>query len=404
MRKRALVIVAVACLVGAALAAISTSQYIRIHRQGMEEKSFCSISETIDCDIASASSYSTVSGMPVAWFGLVGYLLMGGMALFGAISKKNRKATVTIAWFGSVFAVLYSIRMAYILVNVLHVACLECIGMYAANLVCFVGLWHALNIPVKDAGGFFANYVRAVFKKSSELGFKPRIIVHAILVLAVFGLGWAVIYNIMGEGAEAGVTLKEKMNAYYMQSLYDVPINPDWPVWGRKDAPVTIIEFSDFQCPFCRLAAFNIRPYLQEFKKDIGFYFVNYPLDQACNPYLDHPMHISSCMAAYAVECGKQRGDFWSFHDDIFKLQKGMTRESLINLAEKRNWNAQEFAACMDSDDTKKRVLADIEAGRKAYISGTPTIIIDGRKIRYWHDSNFLQSVVGEEEKRAKRR
>ncbi len=404
MRKRVLFVVAVACLAGAVLAAISTSQYLRIHEKGMEEKSFCAISEVIDCDIASASSYSSVAGMPIAWFGLVAYLLIGSMALFGAISKKNRKSSVAVAWFLSIFALLYSIRMAYLLFAVLGVACIECIGMYIVNVIAAFGLWRALNTPLKDTGKFFLDYIRAVFKKPSGLGFQPKIVAHAFVVIAAFGIGAAVIYNLQGGPAQKGVTLKEKINAHYMQSLYDIPVNPDWPVWGNPDGAVTIIEFSDFECPFCRLAAFNVRPYLQEFKKDVRFYFVNYPLDQSCNPYLEHPMHMNACLAAYAVECANKLGDFWSFHDDVFKLKKNMNRDAIIGLAEKRNWNPQEFAACLDSEETKKRILADIEAGKRAYISGTPSLIIDGRRLKYWRDPNFLQAVVKEEKKRAKSR
>lgn len=420
MRKRALVLVAVACLIGAVLAALSTSQYLRIHEKGLEEKSFCALSKVIDCDIASASSYATFAGVPVAWLGLISYVVMGGMALFGAISKKDRKATVTVAWFLSLAAVLYSIRMGYVLAFVLGVACLECIGMYVVNLIAAIGLWIALKLPLKNAGRFFADYVKAVLKKPATkapttktlvgrpagkpagLGFQPRIAAHAVVIIAVFGFGWIMMYDVQGKGAEKGVSLKEKIDAHYMQSLYDIPAGQDWPVWGNRDGAVTIIEFSDFECPYCKVAAFNMRPYLQEFKKDVRYYFVSYPLDQSCNPYLEHPMHMNSCAAAFAAECAKERGDFWSFHDEIFRMHRNINRDALIGLAEKRKWDPKEFAACMDSEETKKRILAGIEAGKKAYISGTPSFIIDGRRLKYWRDSEFLQAVVKREIKRSK--
>ena len=400
VRKKWLYAVAVACIIGIVLAALSTSQYLRIHKEGLEEKSFCSLSEVIDCDIASASSYSTLAGVPAAWLGLITYLLIGGMAVFGAVLKREARATVTVAWFVSLAAFLYSLRMAYVLSVVLGVACIECIGMYIVNIFAVVGLWAALKIKIGGLGKFFVNYVRAVLKKPSGLGFAPKLIPHAVFIIIVFVLGFVIMRD--AGGSRGDVSLKEKVDAHFMQSLYAIEADQSWPVWGNKDGPVTIVEFSDFECPFCRLAAFNIRPYLQEFKKKVRYYFVNYPLDQVCNPYLDHPMHRDACLAAAAVECALDRGDFWGFHDDIFRMSRNITRENLVGLAGKRNWDVKDFEACMDSDATKARILEEIETARKIHISGTPTLIVNGRRLKYWRDSGFLQDVVKEEIRRSK--
>ncbi len=403
MRKRVLWLTVFFCLVGAAIAAISTSQYLRINRQGLEEKSFCAISEVIDCDITTASSYATLAGIPVAWLGLVMYLLIGGMAARAALSKREKKGTVAFAWFLSIFSLLYSIRMAYVLFFVLGVACLECVGMYIVNIVLFFALWAAVKVPPKDVVKFFKDYLLAVFRRPSDLGFAPNIFAHILATLLVFGVGWMAIYNIRGESAENGIPVGERVNAHFQQSLYSIDADPSWPLWGNPAGKVTIIEFSDYECPFCRLAAFNIRPYLQEFKKNIRFYFVNYPLDDSCNPYMEGPMHRKACMAAFATECAFERGDFWGFHDDVFRLKRSLSRESLIELARKRGWNADEFAACMDSDAVKAKVLSGIEAARKIHVSGTPTIIVNGRRLKYWRDPDLLRAVVKEEVKRSRK-
>lgn len=397
MRKKLLVAVAFACLIGAAIAAVSTSQYVRIQKQGLEEKSFCAISETIDCDIASASSYGTLWGVPIAWLGLLSYLLIGGMALFGAVSKKERRSTVTMAWFMSIFAILYSIRLAHALVFVLEVTCLECLGMYAVNIFVLIALWAALNIRLKDVPKFIAGYLRAVVGKHPGPGFQPKLVTHVIVIIAVYAVGLLIMNDIMGKGGAEQVSLKEKVGAHYEQSLYAIEPDATWPVWGNPDGKVTIIEFSDFECPFCRLAAFNVRPYLQEFKKDVAFYFVNYPLDNSCNPYMQGPMHQKACMAAEATLCAQDRGDFWDFHDDLFRLKRNLNRGSIIGLAKKRGWDEADFAACLDSDDTKRRVVEQIDAGRRIHISGTPTIIINGRKLKFWRDPDYLRAVIKRE-------
>ena len=115
MRKKLLIVVAIACIIGAAVSLLSTSQYFRIRETGLEQQSFCVVNEYIDCDAATASSYATFFNIPVAWFGFLAYLVMGGIALIAALSKTDRRATVTAGWILSLLSILYSIRMAYIL-------------------------------------------------------------------------------------------------------------------------------------------------------------------------------------------------------------------------------------------------------------------------------------------------
>ena len=405
MRKKALIAVCVAALCGVIMSALSTSQHLRIQKEGLEQESFCAISDTINCDIVNASSYSEFLGVPVAWWGLVFYLLVGAMALFAAGSSKNRRATVALAWFLSLAGFAYSTCLAYIALFVLGVICLECIGMYLVNIVFLIFLFAALKIPISRAGRFVADYALAVFGRPSNLGFTPRFVRHAVVIVVAFAAGWAIIANIQAKEARRirGPAVEEKVRAFYMQSLYMIDVDPSWAVWGNPDAKVTIIEFSEYQCPFCRLSAFNIKSYLQEFRKDVRYYFVNYPLDNACNPYMTRPMHRLACFACKAGVCADKRGDFWSFHDDMFRNQRRLSRNLILSLAAKRGWDRKEFLACIDSPETDAQIKKEIEAGKRIYISGTPTILLDNRKLRYWRDPKFLQAVVREEIKKAKK-
>jgi protein-disulfide isomerase/uncharacterized membrane protein len=404
MRRWALWAALAAALVGAAVAVLSTTEHLRLMREGLEQRSFCAISETINCDVVNASSYSEFLGVPIAWWGLCFYLLVGGMALVGARSKKDRRSTVAIAWFLTFGSLAYSAYLAYIAGAVLGVWCIECLTMYAVNIALFLFLFAALRVRVAEIPRFFADYLRAVFGKPSNLGFAPRLLPNAVAGLLVFLIGWGAIAAISsgGKARPDEATLGEKLTAFSMQSLYTIEPNPEWPVWGNPKAPVTIVEFSEFQCPFCRVAAFSVKPYLQEFRNDIRFYFVNYPLDNACNDSMPGPMHAFACSAAKAGICAQKLGDFWGFHDDLFRNQQKLSQELILSLADKRGWNRDEFAACIASPETDKRVKADLAAARKIYVSGTPTIFLNERKIRYWRDPKFLQAVVREEIKRAK--
>jgi protein-disulfide isomerase len=293
--------------------------------------------------------------------------------------------------------------MALILVFILKVICIECVIMYVANIVLAISLWVALNIPLKEVISFFINNLKAVFRKPSALGFAPKAISHALIVALVFGVGWLIMYNkVLAKGERMGPSVREMFEAHYMQSLYALEVNDKWPIWGTKDAPVTIIEFSEFQCPFCRLSAFNLRPYLQEFKDKVRYFYVQYPLDNNCNPYMTYAMHPKACQAAAASICATEMGaDFWNFHDDLFKMQRNITEENLIKLAQKYDLETEKFKNCLSSEQVKNDIQADIEIGKKIHINGVPTIFVNGRKLKRWRNPRLLQKIIREEIKRS---
>ncbi|MFH1829658.1 MAG: thioredoxin domain-containing protein [Pseudomonadota bacterium] len=399
MRRWALIVAFFSALLGVVLSILSTLQHFRIMSEGLERASFCAISDTINCDIVNASSYSTFLGVPIAWWGLCYYAVLGFLALFAFFSKKERRANISVAWFMSCGSILYSIFLAYVALVILEVVCIECMGMYVANIILFIFLFIALNIPIGGLVRFIRDYVRAVFGKASNLGFKPRIIGHAIGIGAVFLVGWGIIATVSAKETKAydNVSPDEKLSAFYMRSLHDIEANPEWAVWGNPDAKVTIIEFSEYQCPFCRIAALNVKPYLQEFKDDVRYYFVNFPLDNACNDEMKQPMHPLACYAAKAGICAQERGDFWCFHDDLFRNQKSLSKKKILDLVKKHAWDVKEFEACIESPKALARVKREIEAARSIYVTSTPTILLNGRKLRYWRDPKFLQRVVKEE-------
>jgi protein-disulfide isomerase/uncharacterized membrane protein len=405
MRKKFLIVVAVAALLGAVLSIMSTTQHFRIQKEGLEKASFCSISETINCDVVNASSYSEFLGVPIAWWGLIYYLIVGVMALSVFFSKKDRRATASVAWFMSLGGILYSFYLGYVSFFILGVLCIECLGMYLANILITIFLFISLGIPLGGIVKFIKDYLKAMVGKDSNIGFAPKVLKHVVIVAIVFGLSWITIAQIQAAqgGGKRSVAVDELVNAYYSQSLHSIEVNPEWPVWGNPDAKVTIVEFSEYQCPFCRLAAFNVKSYLQEFKNDIRYYFVNYPLDNSCNDNMKRPMHKYACFAGKAAICAQAKGEFWSFHDELFRKQRKLSRKTILGMAKERGWNPEEFLACINSPETDARIRREVAAGRKIYISGTPTIFLDNRKVRYWRDPKFLRAVVREEIKREKK-
>ena len=404
MRRRLLVVLGIICLIGSTLAVLSTVQHFRLSSSGFEQESFCVISDTVNCDLITGSTYSEFLGVPISWWGTIYYSLLAIMSLFAALSRKERRATVTIAWFMALAGIPYCLVLAYIAFFVIGAVCLECIGMYLVTFAAAIGLFLALRIPIERIFWFIKNYILSVLGKRNELGFKPALWTHAIIIGLCFGAGWFAITEIQNRqfpGRRSQVSAEDQIRAHYIQSIHPIAPQPFWAVWGNPEAKVKIVEFSEFQCPFCRLSCFMVKPFLHEFRKDIAYYFVNYPLDSECNPDVPNKMHPIACYLSTAGLCANKRGEFWKYHDELFRNQKKLSKEFALEVAERDfGWNRDEFQRCIGSPEIDAQLAQEIEAGRKIYIRGTPALFLDGRKIRNWRDKKFLQTLVREEIKR----
>lgn len=170
---------------------------------------------------------------------------------------------------------------------------------------------------------------------------------------------------------------------------------------GKKDAPVTIIEFSDFQCPFCRNFAKDTLPQLKKEYIDTGkarFVYRDFPLSF-------HPGAIS---AAQGAECAREQGKFWELHDTLFAEQgKQGTGTIQFTVDDIKKWavqsgvNATKFNQCLDSGKYKEEVEKDIADGTAAGVSGTPSTFINGRIVVGAQPFAALKVIIDEELKKA---
>jgi len=148
----------------------------------------------------------------------------------------------------------------------------------------------------------------------------------------------------------------------------------DDPFLGDKNAPVTIVSFEDFQCPFCKRAFDQTFPQLKKDYIDTGK--VKYV-------YRDFPLgfHPQANAAAEAAECADEQGEFWDYHSLIFNNQATLGRDLYISLAGQLNLDVNKFTQCIDNGEMKQEVQADASYGSQIGVSGTPTFFINGIKL-----------------------
>ena len=402
LRKWALWTVLVLCVAGATLALYSTTLTFRVQKSGLEDPGACTINDWFSCDVVHATTFARFLGIPVAWWGFLFYLWTGIMVLIAAVRKSSEQAQAGVAatLVLSAGAVVFSLYKAYHLA-LLETLCLVCGAMYIINVAIFALLAKALGFGKGQLRRFFPAYFKVLFGKAANLGFQPQPVFYAALIVAFFSLGYISIDSYEEKRVlPINDMMAQALKAHFAQSPINVQPDPAAAMWGNPEAPITIIEFSDFQCPACRDAAFLFKPALYEFREYVRLYFMNYPLDKAINPYTRRGIHPQAGLAARAGVCAQKFGDFWGYHDELFRNQKKFSRQLFLRMGEARKWNLQDFEACLDAESTFERVRRDIEYAYQVRVQATPTIYINGRHFRGWRSPEFIRMVIREELKR----
>jgi protein-disulfide isomerase len=153
---------------------------------------------------------------------------------------------------------------------------------------------------------------------------------------------------------------------------------------GPAAAPVTLVEYGDYQCPSCGDAAPIVRKLQQHFGDKLRFVFRNFPLEM--HPYAEH--------AAEAAEFAASHNKFWEMHDLLFKHQANLADAELLKLAKQLDLAPEDLTATLDSGKFAARVKADLESGEASGLEGTPTFYINGTRHEDSYDYETLSAAI----------
>lgn len=140
---------------------------------------------------------------------------------------------------------------------------------------------------------------------------------------------------------------------------------------GAKDAKITVVEFADFQCPYCKDSQKTIKQVLKSFGSDVRLVFKHLPLD----------IHSEALEAARAAFCAGKQGYFWKYHDALFATES-LSPADLVKLASEVGLSAPKFQACLTSEASRIAVMQDKEEAARFGINSTPTFIVNGKLVR----------------------
>ena len=184
-------------------------------------------------------------------------------------------------------------------------------------------------------------------------------------------------------------TLRKKFGVKTMLEPPRIEISTDDDASkGPAKAPVTIVEFSDYQCPYCSRAETTVQEVLKKYGDKVRLVYRDYPL----------PFHQNANIAAQASECAKEQGKFWEMHNAMFANQAKLAQPDLIETAGGiAGIDKDKFKACLDSGKYKDEVQKDADAGQKYGVTGTPTFFINGIPIVGARDVSSFAEIIDEE-------
>jgi protein-disulfide isomerase len=164
-----------------------------------------------------------------------------------------------------------------------------------------------------------------------------------------------------------------------MMGLPGGPIELDGTeqILGDPEAPYLVVEWADYGCPHCAMAAKELKILVQE-RPDIQVRFKTFPLSGACNPLIERQEGAERCKAAWAAECAGLQGRFWDLQALIFANQTHISDEDLAYMAEQAGLDFPAWEACMQDPSVMEGVVQDAIAGAKAGVQGTPALFLAG--------------------------
>lgn len=359
--------------------------------------SHCHISAQWDCDNVARSEYAHLLGVPVALWGVVSYLFMAflvGRGLFGAAPPHWPLGVLGALLVGAIGMTAYLMYASFV---ILQKKCLWCAVLYGVNgsllLIWGVALFFQRLGPVSAFRRDLVWLVERLRLFGTLVGVGLALVAVALLVgprlgrrgeapspLDVDALVKAPSRSAPGSrpAAHPGSARVPLEPPTWLGEM----VGPHTPALGPRNADLYIVEFSDYQCPFCQMSNRVMERVIQKYGKRIRLYHHHFPLDRSCFKKMRYQMHDHACFAAAAAICAGRQGKFWAFHDAQFRLGRGLAPRTIRALARRMGLVMARFESCLTAAATKKTIQADLSLGVRLKVMGTPTYFIGGGLVK----------------------
>lgn len=336
------------------------------------------------CASIAVSAYSKPLGIPLPALAMGFYFSLFSLCFWAWRNPQSCYEPLYFAYFMASLAIPVTMLMAFIAKTKVHGFCPGCAGLWTINLCIWPALVKQLGLRWGNALGSLSELITHDKLRLQRARVMRSLIFSgsSILIFCVIGFVAATVQSQAGMfgDKERGIKEYQEGNVVFLNA--DMFTGPQIKgVRSGTGIVMDIVEFSDLQCPACRMAAQYFRPFMLQHGNEVRFAYHNYPLDGACNAYVPNGMHHMGCASARAAICAGNQDKFFEFHDQAFDNQESLSDETLAQAAQNIGLDMDKFNACLKDPQTESRLQKDIEWGESVKVEFTPTIIINGHKM-----------------------
>lgn len=358
-------------VIGAGLMGLGVSIYLGIQHHPAMGSSACSVG-AFDCDAVNRSEYSEILGVPIAFLGTLFYAGLVALAVMTLRKPEAHQRAPALVFGGGLAAVAYSLFLAWASTQV-GSWCLFCISLYGVNLLIAVAGYLLRKGQEESLGkalvqSFMANGERS-FSSFSTAG---------VLVFVACMVFYDRIETVE-EQAESSGDLAMLFEATYGPMTLD----GSEPIKGDPQAPYTLVEFADLQCPSCGAVFPELEKLVKEVPQ-IRVLYKHYPISSICNDKVEGERHHLACNAAAASECARNQGRFWELTRLMFINQRTLEKEDIRFMAEQVGLELDAFETCMADPATSEAVKKDVAHAHEVGVYATPSLFLQGLNGEEW--------------------
>jgi len=349
---------------GAYMADVLIDLHISVNYAGGGDDATCAAGSNFSCADVLKSSLASVFGIPIAVYGLAFYAVTAFLVCLRRFKENLLPGLPDVFFAGGLIITLYSIFLLIGSKVVVGKFCIRCMGLYGVNIALFATAW--LSHP--DGG-------RAALGRVAKVVTLPGFWA-TVLLLSIATPSTQYRYS---QAADAAIKDQiEKKRIEIKNTADNIDVDPGKsPMRGQENAPVTIIEWADFQCGYCQQMAFSLKAALSKVPTAFKYHFKNYPLTNCSSN--EGTVH-RSCAAAIAFECAKDQGKAWEMHDMLFTNNHALEDDQLYQYSNMLGLDVETFRSCLKDPKAHERLKADVEQGMKLKIESTPTWYINGSR------------------------
>ena len=385
-------------VVGLVVATYMTVAHLQLFHGTGSFKSICNFGAKLNCDAVNTSDQSEFRGVGIALFAVPAYAMLAFLVQRARSSQpKAARVAVSLAHALAWPAVAYSAYLFFVMAFQLHTFCLFCLTLDTVNIAAVVltamaarekpstlltRAWASLDGPGKQvtlvACGIGGVVLAVALGGHAWLRASLEAEARASVLAVPASSGSAA-----GEAEDPQAAIDDLLGKVGPRKLptkrWQVPVDDDDASVGPKDAKVTIVQFADFQCSFCRKLEESMAAIRKRYATQVRFVFKHFPMNTHCNPTVKNDKHSHACDAAAAGECARRQGKFWPLHDMLYDRQTHLERPSLDADAAEVGLDMAAFGACMDDASVGAAIAKDAIEGASVRVNGTPRTFINGR-------------------------